>query len=58
MGLEVGGLLGLLLLVANVWAILKIFQSAAGNGAKVIWTVIILLLPVLGFIIWFFAGPR
>jgi len=58
MGLEVGGLLGLLLLIANVWAILKIFQSAAGNGAKVIWTVVILLLPVLGFILWLIAGPK
>ncbi len=58
MGIEVGGLLGLILLVAMVWAILKIFQSSASTGAKVLWTVLIIVLPVLGLIIWFLAGPK
>jgi hypothetical protein len=26
--------------------------------AKVVWAVLILVLPVLGFIIWLLAGPR
>lgn len=58
MGIEVGGILGLLILIANVWAIVKIVQSGASTGAKVIWIVLILLLPILGLIIWFFAGPK
>ena len=58
MRIEVGGLLGLLILIADVWAIVNIFQSPASTGAKVLWTVLVLLLPVLGLIIWFFAGPR
>lgn len=58
MGIEVGGFFGLLILVANVWAIVKIVQSAASTGSKVIWIVIILLLPVLGLIIWLIAGPK
>ncbi len=58
MGLEVGGFLGLLILIANVYAIVKIVQSGASTGAKVIWIVLILLLPILGLIIWFFAGPK
>ncbi len=58
MGIEVGGIFGLLILIADVWAIIKIIQSGAGTGAKVIWTVIILLLPVLGLLIWFLAGPK
>jgi hypothetical protein len=58
MGIEVGGLLGLLILIADVWAIVNVVGSAASTGSKVIWTVAILLLPVLGLIIWFFAGPR
>jgi hypothetical protein len=56
--IEVGGLLGLLILIADVWAIVNIFQSPASTGSKVLWTVLVLLLPVLGLIIWFFAGPR
>jgi hypothetical protein len=58
MGLEVSGLLGLLLLVANVYAIVKTVQSNATTGTKVAWVVAILIFPLLGFAIWFFFGPR
>lgn len=58
MGVEVGGILGLLILVADIWAILKTAQSNASNGAKVFWIVLILILPLIGLVIWFFAGPR
>ncbi|GAB5413660.1 MAG: hypothetical protein Cons2KO_12630 [Congregibacter sp.] len=58
MGLEVGGLLGLIILIADVWAILNIFQSSASTGSKVLWTVLVLLLPLLGLLIWFLAGPK
>jgi Phospholipase_D-nuclease N-terminal len=58
MGIEVGGLLGLLLLVADVWAIVKTVQSTASTGAKVFWIVLILILPLLGLIIWLLAGPK
>jgi len=56
--MEVGGIFGLLILIANVWAILSIFQSSADTVKKVIWIVLVLLLPLLGVIIWYFAGPR
>ncbi len=58
MGLEVGGLFGLLVLAADIWAIINVFQSRSSNGAKVLWIVIILLLPILGFLAWLFFGPR
>lgn len=57
-GIEIGGLLGLLILAGDIWAILNIAQSPTGNGAKVIWILVVLLLPVLGLIIWFLFGPR
>jgi hypothetical protein len=52
------GLFGLLVLAADVWAILNIFQSSESTGSKVLWTVLVLALPVLGFVIWYFAGPK
>lgn len=55
--MEVNGLLGLIVLLLDVFAILKIAQSAASTGAKALWIVIVLLLPVLGLIIWFLFGP-
>lgn len=56
--LEVGGFFGLLLLVLDVYAIVKTVQSPAGTGAKVLWIVLIILLPLLGFLIWLLFGPR
>jgi hypothetical protein len=56
--LEVGGLFGLLILILDVYAIVKTVQSNAGTAAKVAWIVVILLLPVLGLLLWFLFGPK
>jgi hypothetical protein len=58
MGIEVGGILGLLILVLDVYAIVKTVGSSASTGSKVLWVVIILLLPVLGLILWALLGPK
>lgn len=52
------GLIGVLVLAGDIWAILNIFQSSASNGKKLIWIIVVLLLPVLGLVLWFFLGPR
>jgi hypothetical protein len=56
--MEVGGIFGLLILIADVWAIVNIAQSGATTGKKVLWIVLVLVLPVLGLILWFLLGPR
>jgi succinate dehydrogenase/fumarate reductase cytochrome b subunit len=56
--LRIGGLWGLIVLVADIWAIVNIIQSSADTGRKVLWTVLVVVLPVLGFVLWFFLGPR
>jgi len=58
MGFEYSGLLGILVLAADVWAIINIVQSSATTGMKVVWVVLVLMLPLVGVIIWYFAGPR
>lgn len=58
MSIEIGGLFGLILLALMVYAIVKIIQSHAGTGAKVLWIVLILLLPVIGLILWALLGPK
>ncbi|MCX7559269.1 PLDc N-terminal domain-containing protein [Sulfitobacter sp. F26204] len=52
------GIVGLLVLVADVYAIINIISSRVSIGAKLLWTLLVLILPVIGFVIWFFAGPR
>jgi hypothetical protein len=58
MGIEVGGLLGLIILIADIWAIVKTIESPTTTGSKVLWIVFILLLPILGLLVWLVAGPR
>ena len=58
MDIEVGGFLGFILLIVDVWAIVKVIQSQASTGNKVFWVVLILLLPLVGVILWFFLGPK
>ncbi|MFZ5963300.1 PLDc N-terminal domain-containing protein [Thalassococcus sp. BH17M4-6] len=52
------GLLGIIILIADIYAIYNVFTSGASTLAKVVWTLVILILPVLGFIAWLVAGPR
>jgi hypothetical protein len=54
----VNGILGLLILLADIWAILNIAQSNESLGLKAVWIVLVLVLPVLGLAIWYFAGPK
>ncbi len=49
---------GLIVLICDVWAIVSIFGSRASGGKKVLWIVLVLLLPILGFILWLIFGPR
>jgi hypothetical protein len=53
-----GGLFGLIVLILDIYAIVKIVQSGATTGAKIIWIIVILIFPVLGFILWLIFGPR
>jgi len=52
------GIVGLIILIADIWAIVNVFQSSADTGKKVLWIVLILFLPLLGLILWFFLGPK
>ncbi|OWU85535.1 hypothetical protein ATO6_00910 [Oceanicola sp. 22II-s10i] len=56
--LEISGLGGLIILALDIWAIVSIIGSNTTTGKKVLWTLLVLILPVLGFIIWLIAGPR
>jgi succinate dehydrogenase/fumarate reductase cytochrome b subunit len=58
MDIGYGGIFGILVLAGDIWAILNISQSSASNGKKLVWILVVLLLPLLGLIAWFLAGPR
>lgn len=56
--MEYAGIGGLIVLVLDIWAIFAILTSAAPTANKVLWILLVLILPVIGFILWLIAGPR
>lgn len=49
---------GAVVLALNIYAIYNVMTSRSSWLAKIVWTVIVLLMPILGFIIWILFGPR
>lgn len=58
MGVEINGVLGLIWLIVIIWAVIQVAQSSASGTSKLLWIIVLLLLPVLGLILWFFLGPK
>ncbi len=52
------GILGLVIFVLDVWAILQVIGSSSSTAAKILWSLIIIILPVIGLIIWWLMGPK
>jgi len=51
------GLLGLIVLVLDVIAIVSVLKSGADSATKLLWIVLVILLPFLGMILYFLMGP-
>ncbi|MEO1961911.1 MAG: PLDc N-terminal domain-containing protein, partial [Paracoccus sp. (in: a-proteobacteria)] len=46
------------ILVRDIWAIAQVINTNEGTGTKLLWILLIAILPILGLIIWYFAGPK
>jgi len=55
--MDLTGIGGLIILIADIFAIVMILQSSAKSIEKLIWSLVVFLLPLIGLIIWYFAGP-
>ena len=51
-------ILGLIVLIIQIWAIIQVWQSGTSTGKKLLWTLLILVFPIVGVIIWWFVGPK
>ena len=49
---------GIIIFALDVWAIASIINTNESNGTKLLWILLVALLPVVGLIIWWFAGPK
>jgi hypothetical protein len=49
-------ILSLIILVLDIWALVQVWKGTADNQNKILWTVVIVLLPILGLIGWYVWG--
>ena len=47
----------LIVLVLDIIALVKLLQSGADTGSKILWAILIILLPVVGMVLYFLMGP-
>lgn len=52
------GLLSLAILVLDSIAIIDVLKSSMSSGKKALWIILILILPVIGLILYFFIGRK
>lgn len=56
--IQLNGILGLIHLILFVIALVNILGSNMSAGNKLLWALIVLLLPVVGLIIYYVFGPK
>ena len=52
------GLLGLALLVLDIVAIIDIVKTVQDTGKKILWVLLILILPVVGLALYYLLGRK
>jgi len=50
-------LIGLVVLVLDVVALVSLLKSSADAGTKILWVLLIVLLPLVGMVLYFLMGP-
>lgn len=53
-----GYVISAIIFALDVWAIASIINTNAEMPTKILWIALVAFLPVLGLIIWWFAGPK
>lgn len=51
------GLIGLLILVLDIYVIYLVLTGSGDVGIKLLWVILVLLLPLIGPILFFLLGP-
>ena len=52
------GIVGIIIFVLDIIAIISVLGGRGTVGHKLLWTLLILLLPLLGMILYFLLGRR
>ena len=52
------GVVSLIILLLDIWAIVSVFRSIKSIGVKIAWALGIIIFPLIGLAVWGVAGPR
>ena len=52
------GLIGLVILVLDIIAIVDLFKNTKDTGKKILWLILILILPLIGMVLYFLMGKK
>lgn len=50
-------ILGLVVFVLDIIALVSLLKSGADGPTKILWALLIILLPLLGMVLYFLMGP-
>jgi len=53
-----GNIFGLIILVLDIIAIVDLFKSQKDTGKKILWLILILILPLIGLILYYLVGKK
>ena len=53
-----GGIIGLIVLILDVITIIDVVKSSMENGKKILWVLLIVILPVVGLILYYLMGKK
>lgn len=51
-------ILGLVVLVLDIIAIIDVLKSSMATGKKIVWIILILVLPIVGMVLYFLIGKK
>ena len=53
-----GALIGLVVLVLDIVALVDIIKSSVDTGKKILWVLLVVLLPLIGMVLYFAIGKK
>lgn len=53
-----GGIIGLIILILDIIAIMDVIQSSLETGKKILWILLIVILPVVGLVLYYLMGKK
>lgn len=51
-------IIGIIVLVLDIIAILDLLKSSVTTGKKVLWILLIVLLPIIGLVLYYLVGKK